>query len=121
MRSQPIEDLGKIIACPPFGDLVADDMIDVNSFGTNLEPGRGDIVIGRKVRGGQAPTRHDLVVLGKHVLDGHVPIWKCQQQFRNERLHRGETFDRLESGRKIYEVFANLSSSSSSLRVLVAS
>src|SRR6478735_7006793 len=65
----------------------------------------GDIVIGRKVRGGRAPTRHDLVVLGKHVLDGHVPIWKCQQQFRNERLHRGETFDRLESGRKIYEVF----------------
>jgi hypothetical protein len=62
-------------------------------------------VIGRKVRGGQAPTRHDLVVLGKHVLDGHVPIWKCQQQFRNERLHGGETFDRLESGRKIYEVF----------------
>ena len=78
MRSQPIEDLGKIIVCPPFGDLVADDMIDVNSFGTNLEPGRGDIVIGRKVRGGQAPTRHDLVVLGKHVLDGHVPVGKCQ-------------------------------------------
>ena len=30
---KPVEDLGKIIARPPFGDLVADDMIDVDSFG----------------------------------------------------------------------------------------
>ena len=81
MSSQPVEDLGKIIARPPFGDLVTDDMIDMNSFGANLQPGRRDIVIRSEVRCGQAPARHDLVVLGKHVFDGHVPIGKCEQQF----------------------------------------
>jgi len=118
---KPVEDLGKIIARPPFGDLVTDDVIDVDTFGVYLEPGRRDIMILGQVRSGQAPTRHDLVVLGKHVLDGHVPIWKCQQQFRNERLHGGETFDRLESGRKIYEVFCKYLIEFVSLRVLVAS
>jgi len=60
------------------------------------------------VRRGQAPTRHNLVVLGKHVFNGHVPIGKCQQQFRDERLHRSETFDRLKSSRKIYEILGNI-------------
>ena len=32
MRSKSVEDLGKILR-PPFGDFVADDMIDMNSFG----------------------------------------------------------------------------------------
>jgi hypothetical protein len=105
MSSEPVEDLGKIIARPPFGDFVADDMIDMNSFGANLEPSRRDILIRSKLRCGQAPTRHDLVVLGKHIFDGHVPIGKCQQQFLNELLHRSETFDGLKSGCKIYEIF----------------
>ena len=65
MRSKPVEHFGKIIARPPFGDFVADDMIDMNSFGANLEPCRGDIMIRSKVRRGQAPTRHDLVGPGQ--------------------------------------------------------
>jgi hypothetical protein len=32
---KPVEDLGKIIARPPFGDLVTDDMIDMDSFGAD--------------------------------------------------------------------------------------
>jgi hypothetical protein len=50
-----------------------------------------------------------------------VPIGKCQQQFRDERLHRSETFDRLKSSRKIYEILGKYLTSSSSLPVLVAS
>jgi hypothetical protein len=104
MSSQPVEDLGKIIARPPFGDFVIDDMINMNSFGANLEFCRRDIMIRSKVRCGQAPTRHDLVVLGEHIFDRHVPIGKCEQQFRNELLHCSETFDGLKSRCKIYEI-----------------
>jgi hypothetical protein len=49
VSSQPVEDLGKIIARPASGDLVADDVIDMNSFGANFQPSRGDVVIGSKV------------------------------------------------------------------------
>lgn len=105
MSSKLVEHLGKIIARPSFGDFVADDMIDMNSFGANLEPCRWDIMIRSKLRRGQAPTRHDLVVLGKHIFDGHVPVGKREQQFLNERLHCSETFDGLKSGREIYEIF----------------
>src|SRR5215467_9645109 len=45
-----------------------------------------------KVRRAQAPARHHLVVLAKHVFDGHVPIGKCDQQLPNESLHGGKTF-----------------------------
>ena len=62
-------------------------------------------MIPSKLRCGQAPTRHDLVVLGKHIFDGHVPIGKREQQFLNELLHCSETFDGLKSGGKIYEIF----------------
>jgi hypothetical protein len=105
MRSKLVEHLGKIVARPPFGDFVTDDMIDMNSFGADLEPCRRDIMIGSKVRRGQAPPRHDLVVLGKHIFDGHVPVGKRDQQSLNERLHCSETFDGLKSSRKIYEIF----------------
>src|ERR1700756_3012973 len=47
---EPVEDVGEVVAGPAFGDLVADDMIDMNSFGVNLEPCRRDVVIGSKVR-----------------------------------------------------------------------
>src|SRR5262249_61972006 len=64
---EPVEDLGEAVAGPAFGDLVADDMIDMNSFGVNLEPCRRDAVIGSKVRRAQGPARHHLVVLAQHV------------------------------------------------------
>src|SRR5262249_19466705 len=79
-------------------------MIDMNSFGVNLEPCRRDVVIGSKVRRAQTPARHHLVVLAKHVFDGHVPIGKCDQQLPNESLHGGKTFHRLEPSSKIYEI-----------------
>src|SRR5215471_7850320 len=50
VRPEPVEDVGEVVAGPAFGDLVADDMIDMNSFGVNLEPCRRDVVIGSKVR-----------------------------------------------------------------------
>jgi hypothetical protein len=56
------------------------------------------------VRCVQAPARHDLVVLGKHIFDGHVPIGKCDQQFPDQSLHGSKTFDGLESGGEIYEI-----------------
>src|SRR6201981_433479 len=34
---EPVEDVGEVVAGPAFGDLVADDMIDMYSFGVNLE------------------------------------------------------------------------------------
>src|SRR5262245_57106580 len=94
----------RVVAGPAFGDLVADDMIDMSSFGVNLEPGRRDAVIGSKVRRAQAPARHHLVVLAKHVFDGHAPIGKCDQQLPNESLHGGKTFHRFEPSSKIYEI-----------------
>src|SRR5215468_2013101 len=57
---EPVEDVGEVVAGPAFGDLLADDMIDMNSFGVNLEPCRRDVVIGSKVRRAQAPARHHL-------------------------------------------------------------
>src|SRR5215468_3691232 len=101
---EPVEDVGEVVAGPAFGDLVADDMIDMNSFGVNLEPCRRDVVIGSKVRRAQAPARYHLVVLAKHVFDGHVPIGKCDEQLPNESLHGGKTFHRLEPSSKIYEI-----------------
>src|SRR5215831_15819592 len=73
-------------------------------LGVSLEPCRRDVVIGSKVRRAQAPARHHLVVLAKHVFDGHVPIGKCDQQLPNENLHGGKTFHRLEPSSKTYEI-----------------
>src|SRR5262245_41788945 len=101
---EPVEDVGEVVAGPAFGDLVADDMIDMNSFGVNLEPCRRDVVIGSKVRRAQAPARHHLVILAKHVFDGHVPIGQRHAQAPNENLHGGQTFPRLEPSRKTYEI-----------------
>src|SRR6476620_4588966 len=105
MSSMTVEDLGAVIPRQPFGDFVIDDMINMNSVSANLEPCRRYIMIRSKVCCGQAPTRHDLVVLGKHIFDGHVPIGKCEQQFLHELLHCSETFDWLKSSCKIYEIF----------------
>ena len=102
---QLVEHLGKIIARPRFGNFVADDMIDMNSLGAqSVAPGAG-MGCGGKVRRGQAPTRSDLVVLGKHILNSHLPVGKRQQQLPKSSFFVAARRERLESNSKIYEIF----------------
>ena len=75
---QFIEDFGEVVARPALGDFITDDVINMNAFRVNFKPGRRNVAIGSKVRCVQAPTRHHLVALRKHVFDGHVPIRKCK-------------------------------------------